>query len=154
MTVWSKCAHSHLFELHSNSSLVKPASYPILLWFSSKNQISLARAQEIFGAFLKQLTWSQFGSHLQRLFRRFSEQKFISGSDSKKSLFFNPVCFPRAELRPFLVLEWRMHFNPTCSNVYATHLATISHFNFNGISTGRSEVWTSWKTDTCIAYTV
>ena len=33
--ILSKFAHSHLLKLQSNSSLVKPASYPFLLLFSS-----------------------------------------------------------------------------------------------------------------------
>ena len=37
MTVWLKCAHSHLSKLQSNSSLRNPASYPYWLWFSSIN---------------------------------------------------------------------------------------------------------------------
>ena len=47
MTVWSKCAHSHLYELQPYSSLVKPTSYPIVL-FQLKVWFHLMYSNRIF----------------------------------------------------------------------------------------------------------
>ena len=81
-------------------------------------------------AFLRQFTWWHFGSRLHRRFRFFSAQKLISGKERIKFGFLNPVQIPRAYLRPWSVLEWRMQFSLDFSNVYATHFTNISHFNF------------------------